>query len=394
MVTAFRVLAVVAVLTAAATGVAAGDKVYGVEISPSGKYYAVLRDMGDQHALAVYAVDDPAAAPKGIGLGAIAIEDLEWGGEDHVLVRFSGEKGGLDTVQGLQTLEFQRWMSISRETGKSSTLFGNEAGADYYYFIASAGQLLASNPAEKDRAVFARSFPQVSTLGPSRLKQGQDQLLYSLQSANLNSGDVKREAEGDKNTIDWIVDAAGKPVARIDQFEATKKIEVMAANVSGRGFTKAGEFPGEQVVNEQISFLGVGASPRSIQVLRNQGDGQFLMEYDLDSGAFKPDAQFVGGVSRVVYDPREARTRVIHITGAGGERVFHVDSADQKTQTSLEKAVAGAAISIVSRSVDGTRLIARADFAGKGPEFYLFDKAAKRLELVAASEEQPALHQH
>lgn len=362
----------------------AADRVYGVEISPSGRHYAVLRDVGEQHALAIYSVDDAGSAPKGIGLGTIGIEDFEWGGDDYVLVRFSGEKGGIDTVSGLKTLEFQRWLSISRETGKSETLFGNEEGNDYYYFIASAGTLLASMPHDNERALFARSFPQVTPQGPTRFKEGQDQLLYSLQAANLRTGDIRRISDGDKNTIDWIVDANGKAVARIDQYEASKKIEIMAADESGKRFSKAGELSGDQVKNEQISFLGVGSGPRSIQVMRNLGGGLTLTEYDLQTGAFKPDGQVVGAVTRTTYDPREARARIVYVSNALGERPVHVDPADQKTQSALEKALDGAAVSLVSKSTDGARMIAAARFADR-EEFYLYDKPAKRLELVAGN---------
>lgn len=300
-------------------------------------------------------------------------------------MRFSGEKGGIDTIQGVKKLEFQRWLSISRETGKSETLFGNEEGADYFYFVASAGVLLASMPLDNERALFARSFPQVTPQGPTRFKDGQDQLLYSLQLANLRTGDIKRISDGDKNTIDWIVNASGTAVARIDQYEASKKIEIFAADGEGKRFRKSGEIPGDQVESEAMSFLGVGSSGRSIQVLRSISGAQTLAEYDLDAGAFKPDGQIVGPVSRAVYDPREARARILHVSGSGGERVVHIDGADQKMQVSLEKAIAGSTISIVSKSVDGGRTIARADFADKGSEFYFFDKAAKRLELVAAN---------
>lgn len=362
----------------------AADRVYGVEISPSGRHYAVLRDVGEQHALAIYSVDDAGSAPKGIGLGTIGIEDFEWGGDDYVLVRFSGEKGGIDTVSGLKTLEFQRWLSISRETGKSETLFGNEEGNDYYYFIASAGTLLASMPHDNERALFARSFPQVTPQGPTRFKEGQDQLLYSLQAANLRTGDIRRISDGDKNTIDWIVDANGKAVARIDQYEASKKIEIMAADESGKRFSKAGELSGDQVKNEQISFLGVGSGPRSIQVMRNLGGGLTLTEYDLQTGAFKPDGQVVGAVTRTTYDPREARARIVYVSNGLGERPVHVDPADQKTQSALEKALDGAAVSLVSKSTDGARMIAAARFADR-EEFYLYDKPAKRLELVAGN---------
>lgn len=374
----------VAALCAAASADAA-DRIYGVEISPGGKHYAVLRDFGEGQALAIYAVDDPAAPPKGIGLGAVKAQDLEWGGDDYVLVRFAGEKGGIDTVSGVKTLEFQRWLSISRDTGKSKTLFGNEEGADFYYFIASAGVLLASVPLENERALFARSFPQVSAQTGSRLKDGQDQLLYSLQAANLRTGDIKRVADGDKNTIDWIVNAAGVAVARIDQYEASKKVEIMAADEGGKRFKKAGEIPGDQAKSEEVSFMGAGSTPRSIQVLRTISGSRTLTEYDLDAGAFKSDGQTVGAVNRIHYDPREARARILYVASGLGERPIHIDPEDQKTQGALEKAVAGAAISIVSKSIDGGRMIARADYGAKGSEFYLYDRTAKRLELIAAN---------
>lgn len=382
--TAARISISAAALALNCAAAEAADRVYGVEISPSGRHYAVLRDVGEQHALAIYSVDDAGSAPKGIGLGTIGIEDFEWGGDGYVLVRFSGEKGGIDTVSGLKTLEFQRWLSISRETGKSETLFGNEEGNDYYYFIASAGTLLASMPHDNERALFARSFPQVTPQGPTRFKEGQDQLLYSLQAANLRTGDIRRISDGDKNTIDWIVDANGKAVARIDQYEASKKIEIMAADESGKRFSKAGELSGDQVKNEQISFLGVGTGPRSIQVMRNLGGGLTLTEYDLQTGAFKPDGQVVGAVTRTTYDPREARARIVYVSNGLGERPVHVDPADQKTQSALEKALDGAAVSLVSKSTDGARMIAAARFADR-EEFYLYDKPAKRLELVAGN---------
>lgn len=382
--------AVAAILAVAlgVTSAAAADKVYGVEISPGGKHFVVLRDAGDQRAFAIYDADDAAAPPKGIGLGVMDIEELEWGGDEHLLLRVAGEKGGLDTITGLKTLEFQRWLSISRVTGKSETLFGNARGADYYYFLQSAGVLVSSMPTDNQRALFARSYPAVSSRGqgPSRLnKNGQDQLLYSLQSANLGTGDSKRIADGEENTVDWIVDASGEPVARIDQYEASKKIEIMAADVGGKGFKKAGELAGDQVKNEQISFMGVGAGPRSIQVLRNQGGGLALYDYDLDAGAFGPAVATPGPITRLVYDPRVARARIAYVASGAGERPFHLDADDQKTQASLEKALEGASVSIVSKSLDGMRMIARADYAGKGEEFYFFDKAAKRLELVASN---------
>ena len=381
--TCFRIAAAIAALIVAATGAAAADKVYGVEISPGGKHYAVLRDVGAQKALAIYSVDDASAKPAGVGLGQNEVMDFEWGGDDHILLRISGDVAGVDTVDGVKTLNYERWLSISRLTGEFRTVFGNEQGSDYFYLITSAGSLVATLPQDSDRALFARSYAAVKPGGPSRLKQGIDELLFSLIEANLKTGDTKRRADGLFNTADWIVSADGTPVARIDQAPNSKTLKIMGAD--GKGFKQAGTLESDVVESENVKFLGVGSSPRKIQILRTVDGERRLYEYDLDAAAYSAAAPAYGTITEVTYDPRSAKTRVVYVSVDGGVSPYHLDTDDQKTQASLEKAISGAAISLVSKSADGSRMIARADYRAKGSEFYFFDKTAKRLELVAAN---------
>ena len=364
----------------------AADLVYGVEIAPGGKHYAVLRDVGDQKAFAIYDADNASAKPAAIGIGKNEVEEFEWGGDDHILLRISGDVGGVDTVSGVKTLNYSRWLSISRQTGEFRTIFGNEQGNDYFYLITSAGALVATLPKEGDRALFARSYAAIKPTGPSRLKDGDDELLYSLLEANLKTGDTKRKSDGASNTVDWIVTADGIPVARVDQNEKSKGVEVLAAAENGRGFKKVAVFDGETVEAEQIRFLGVGASPRSIQILRTVGGERRLFDFDIDAAAYGSAIATPGPISDIFYDPREARARYVTLSAGSGQRTFHLDADDQKTQASLEKALAGAAVTLVSKSADGARLIARADYADRGSEYYFFDKPGKRLELVAAND--------
>ncbi len=375
----------VAAMTAAATQAGAAEKVYGVEIAPGGKHYAVYRDAGQQRAISIYATDDAAAAPKGVGLGPNQVEDWEWGSDDYLLVRVAGETRGVETNTGLKTLAYSRWVTLDRQTGEFRTLFGNAQGNDYRYLITSAGVLVSTLPQSKDRALFARSFVAVKPSGPTRFKDGDDELLYSLFEANLGTGDSKRNAEGSKNTVDWIVTSSGVPLARIDQSEASKNVEIFAADDSGKGFKNIGSIPGKTVEAEEIKFLGRGSSPRTIQVVKTGAGGLQLFDYNLDTGAFGPPIPTPGPITRANYDQREARARLVYYTANGGERPFHLDADDQATQAKLEKALAGASVAIVSKSIDGARMIARADYADKPEEYYFFDKVAKRLELVAAN---------
>lgn len=356
--------------------------IYGVEISPDGSHYAVLRDVDDQRALVIYEADNASANPMAIGLGDVEIGDFEWGGDDYVLIRVVGEKG-VATVQGLQSMTVSRWLSISRLTGKSTTLFGNHYGTDYYYYINSAGQLLAALPLEGEYSLFARSFIATRETGATRLQDTDETPKYSLQRANLATGSVRRMAEGAETTIDWVVDPSGAVVARIDQNETSKAINIFAAD-GARRLEKVGTISGDIVERQEIDFLGRGSSPRRIQAFLKDGTGARLVEYDLDAGAFA-DPVFTpaaGFITSAPYDAREARARIVYYAD-GRERAYHLDEADRIDQASLEKALPGAAVALISRSVDGDRLIARASYFGKA-EYYLYVKTGKRLELVAA----------
>lgn len=378
-------IALFAVSVMPGIGALAGEKVYGVEISPSGKHYAVLRDASEQRAFAVYSVEDSSAAPKGIGLGTTDVEDFEWGGDEFLLVRVAGEKGGIDTTAGLKTLNVSRWMSIALENGKPQTLFGNERGNDFYYFINSAGALLHLSRIDGDLALFARTTIEVKPGGPSRLKEGEDVQLYSLQRANLRTGRTEMVREGTPETIDWIVDASGDVLARIDQNAVSMKIEIMSTDASGKNAKPAGEISGDVVVREKPAFFGAVKDARAIQILKQQRGGLGMYSYSLDTLGFEPSIEAPAPLQRAVYDPRFARSRIAYYLTAAGERPVHFEVDDQKAQASLEKALVGAAVSIVSKSIDGSRMIAHASYTEKPDEFYLYDKLGKRLELIAAN---------
>ncbi len=366
-------------------GSAAAGGVYGVEISPDGRHYAILRDADNQRAFAVYSVDDASAKPVGIGVGTIEIQDFEWGGNDRLLLKVTGEKGGIRTTTGLKTLNVARWLSISSTNGKSETLFGNERGADYYY-LPDAGFLLASLPSDSKHALFARAYPAVKPSGPTRLKEGTDELLLAVQRADLANGDASVAADGTTDTADWVVDETGAVIARIDQNAKSKEMTILAAPAGGGGLKTAGAIPGDVVEREKVIVLGLAGAdlPRDLLLLVERGGARRLALFNMDTGSITNGPEVPGPITRAIYDAREARARVVYY-GADRERAFHLDEADRKIQAALEKAVPGAAIAIVSKSLDGWRMIARADYADRPEEYYLYDKAAKRLELVAAN---------
>lgn len=133
-------------------------------------------------------------------------------------------------------------------------------------------------------------------------------------------------------------------------------------------------------------FLGVGATANSVYLARNTSAGLTISDLSLDGSGTETPVEAPGAISRISYDPRVANVRLVYYATDAGERAFHFDAEDRKTQAALEKALAGASVAIVSKAAAGTRMIAHARYPDKPDEYYLYDKPGKRLELIAVNQ--------
>ena len=182
-----------------------------IEISPDGKTIALIRSSGGTSAVLFYQADDFGKQPTGIGLGEAKPRTIYWADNEHLLL-LVGVAENKRSSSSVSTIEFTRWLSISKTTGKTKRLFTNAAG----YFQSEAGQLIAAMPNQPGKAIFSRSgLKSDSRLGASRLKKG-DEFFYNLYTVDLVKGSNRILARGNEDTIDWIVKADGTPFARID----------------------------------------------------------------------------------------------------------------------------------------------------------------------------------
>ena len=164
------------------------------------------------------------------------------------------DQEGVRTVDGLQTIRTARWMVIDKDTGKMETLFGNEFGDQLYYFIGAAGDLISTMPNKPGYALFARAEVQVRATQARRLETGEDDVVYSLQEANLGKGRTRRLESGKEETIDWVVDGNGEPLARIDE-AADGAIEIFARLPGKSSFSRVGEIDYDESPYSDVKFF-------------------------------------------------------------------------------------------------------------------------------------------
>ena len=360
---------------------AATNTIYDIDLSPDGKSYAILRQYQGQRIVAVYDADDATKPPMAVGLGDLPTRDFAWGGDSHVLVQVSGEKTGLRTTDGLQDLEIARWMVIDKNTGEMKTVFTNEVGDDYTYFINSAGDLISTLPGKPTHALFARASVSIRPGGPSRLKDGRDDVNYSLQELNLNRTRARVVESGNESTIDWAENEAGDAILRVDA-PSDNRITIHTRPSGKGGFKQVADINYDNSAYNNVKFYGPTEQPGAVQALVTENGGtQKLMGFDLQTGAFDETlfAPSSGYVQTVHYDHGRGRA----LAAISSDGVKHLNSADAADVVKLEKAVPGSSMLLMSSSTDGGRSIVKAFKTDGNTEYYFYDAPGRRLEMIA-----------
>ena len=355
-----------------------------VEISPNGQSLAIIKIVGAASAVLFYDLNDMGKEPVGVGLGESKPRSIVWADNDHLLLK-TAQAERKRTTDGIQSIEFTRWLSIDKNEAKAEVLFGNAAG----YYQGEAGVLLATTPSKPGSAIFQRSdIGSRANRGPSRLGRGSEWEL-ELFEVDLGAGREKKIGNGNSETVDWVVDAAGSPIARVDYDWSAAERKVYVFN--GREWDLKASLPEARNAGAVASFYGTGSTPGTLLATTyGSRDKRSLVEFDIDSGQFNrtvfSNERF--DISEIAYNPAKASVEGVIFTDHL-PRVQYINQSLESVQSSLAKALPGAAPMIVSRSADDQRMIVKALYSDHPPQFFIFDRKAKKLDMIAAT--YPAL---
>lgn len=353
-------------------------------ISPDGKTVATLRSIDGGGILVFSDLDNPDSAPLGVRIGDTNARAIEWADNEYLLLLLS-QSENVRTDQGLTTIEFFRWVAISKTTQKSQMLFGNEPG----YFIADAGDFISAIPGEPGKALFSRT----STRGKYRQQQTgsrievERDLGYSTFVVDLKTGEYALSAEGELNTVDWLADETGQPFARVDYDEIKQRREIYVRQPGASNYSLLQWFDEPKGSGAVIRFHGLIENGRALAASTyGSADKRAILSFNLDNGEVGETlfSHPTYDLSRVTYDPLTAQA-----TGARYiddlPRTFFFDPQYQNIQKMLRDALPGAAPMISSKSRDGQRMIVEAIYTDHPKQFFLFDRASMSLDMIAPS---------
>ena len=290
-------------------------------------------------------------------------------------------------ISGMEEIEFWRWVSISKDDRKLKLLFKQDDG----YYIGSAGRLKATLPNDPDSAIFARTSSNAQIGSPTvglggKFGDRDDVLGFSLIKINLKSGRRQITYRGNPETVDWIVDATGDAVLRIDYDDEKQLRKIFRRRPENKTFELIEELPEPRADETIINFRGLGQSPNEVLASTSQDrNTRALVAYDVTTGE-KTRAVFENedyDIDYVRYDPRTAKVAAVGYTDELPHDV-NFDPELQKTQTALEAALPNSSVFISSDSADNTMLLVTATYSDRPRELYLFDKGTNNLSFFSS----------
>jgi len=263
-----------------------------VRLSPSGERFAFIGNDGEKRRLFVSTTSNQPLASGDVG--TLKVRDLEWAGEDHLLVRSSatiertkdpeGWKSELLTVSVLnvttghllQVFGPDNTLNISNYV---NGIFGTalEAGRWYGYF---GGQTIAHS---RDYKFLKHPYPD----------------LYRV---DLDSGEASKAATGEDGVQAWLIGSSGGIAAR-SRYNSPKAVWQLIAG-GGEGKTLAegrGEFAG-------LGTLDFGRMPDTIlfdipdEKPDSPPESYGYREISLSGDAIR-DAPPTGNMARPLVDP-------------------------------------------------------------------------------------------
>ena len=350
-----------------------------VTMSPNGKLLAMEEDKGGTRSVTIFEADGGKTRHSVEVDKANKIRRLLWADDETLLLDVSIMHSTYCAPNVLCNNEWFRTMSV-RMDGSPPRILLNYDGDKK---LVSGSYLLASRTARP-------GFVTMSTMDwdEGRYKQTtgtrlagsaiqQTGWIMAAYEVDTRTGKEKLLASGTQYTSDWVVDAAGVPVARSEWIPDQKSYTIVARQgASWKEIYRSPDgtamsVPGLDVAGTAIVALGTNGTDRSrAWSIPLDGSPVTLLhesaEYDIDEA---------------IYDKN--RNAVVAVRGLDDSTIRWFDPKLESQHKSLSNAFKGLNIYVLDRSMVGRRVLVEVDSPSQPPVYQLVDFEQKRADIVA-----------
>lgn len=296
-----------------------GRQVSSLKISPDGNRIAYIYTVDGQRSLVVKPIHGKGGIRNQAGKG-MKLRSVEWSGPNHVLLYASQTESNYAYNSPLN--EFWSVFSADVNSGDVVQLLIRNKALDLQGSLAN----VRARTWDEDGTVYMSARTRAggrrdATVGVSGYTPGNFDL-YEVSGVN---GRGKRYARGGTNTYEWVVNANGDVVARVEYFNKSNRYRILAPEqgIVGRNwetiFAEETEIP-------NLSIYGTDTTGTNLIVgTRLTTDRFALFEMDLTNGTMSSTAMYeheLVDVSSIIQDDYTGEVVGAEIIYAAREQTF------------------------------------------------------------------------
>jgi dipeptidyl aminopeptidase/acylaminoacyl peptidase len=335
----------------------------GVELmrlSPSGERIAMVVLIDEKRQLHILTADNKLL--KSALLGDAKVRDLNWAGDDHLLITVTatvnlrlqlGQSYELASVTHVGLDGKEPWQVFAGALGIQHTVFG-------YYGSAHQG------------AHWSGYFGGISAVRNAAGGVLFDHTYPDLYRVDLGSGKPEVEAKGSEREHTWVVAADGGVFAHSEYDQKSGEWQVFVGSSRSAALRKVS-------LTNDIELAGLGRNPGTLLVLDRSGDADVVQEINVADGKTQ-ELLSDHSVTDYHFDPLSNLLTGARVLEEPGELFF--DPEPQERFNSARSAFPGLRVQLESYSRNLKRMIVQTTGAADSGTFWLVDiDAAKAAPL-------------
>lgn len=357
-----------------------------VRLSPNGQRVAWANDPGG---MAVVVVFDLATGKdlKRLRPSNSRVRDLDWADDRTLIISVSRSLTADASTVAEKRYEFFRYLALDVEAagGEARSLLMEHADREHV-----TGAYLERLHPEKPGTIVMSTYrfsetTRRSEIG-SRISGGRKDAGWelSLFEVDIRDGKGRMIESGSPYTDEWILDSAGRGVARSEWNPESRRYSILVKQGGSWQTIYSAE------IDYEFDLVGLSADGKSLLARSPRGSDRFKIwsipvtggelallyehpEYDVTSVAFDRFTNAPAGY---------------HI-GGPEPTILWIDPKLEAIQKAVSKAFPGKDTQVFDRSADYKRIVARVEGASSPPVYYLIDFGKGAADIIG--EAYPAL---
>ena len=299
------------------------------------------------------------------------MRDLDWADDRTLIISVSRSLTAGATTVAEQRYEFERYLALDVEDpgGTAKSLLMEHPDRE----LVSGASLERLHP-EKPGTVIMSTYNFSGTayreeIG-SRISGGRKDSGWELAlfEVDIKSGKGRMIESGSPYTDEWILDAAGRPVARSEWNPESRRYSILAK----RGDSWQSIYSAE--IDYEFDLAGLSADGASLLARSPRGSDRFKV-WALPLSGGEPSLLYEHpryDVTSVQFD-RFTGVPAGYWVGGPNTKIVWTDPKLESIQKAISKAFAGKITSFFDRSADYKRIVAEVESPTSPPMYYLVD---------------------